>query len=264
MVNDSPVAEVPEKWNVSWNTALWRLPDAPNHSVSFPVNAGTFGSGGPVTVHVSSVAVMLDGGYAVMVTCPVKVEVNQKFCALFTVTCSIPFPVPTTVTKSVARNEGHEAGSGDSGGESTSFTSVKCAVCEHGPGCVLPHASSGAVSARAAGTSPTSITTVAVAARTAMRLISFPIGFLPPHEVPSPRSLDRRHGRGVGRRDHPSPFAATSSADQELNLVLGPDRECLPTLGGSRSAANLGLALPVTNQRRGPARRSFWTARSGP
>src|SRR5439155_10679414 len=218
MVSNSPVAEVPEKWNVSWNTALGRLPGVPNHSVSFPVNTGTFGSGGPLTVNVSSVAVMLDGGYAVMVTCPVKVEVNQKFCALFTVTCSIPFPVPTTVTKSVARNEGHEAGSGDSGGESTSFTSVKCAVCEHGPGCVLPHASSGAVSARAAGTSPTSITTVAVAARTAMRLISFPIGFLPPLEVPSPPSLNRRHDRGLGVGITPARLRRPQSADQEPQL----------------------------------------------
>src|SRR5438046_8699604 len=115
MVNDSPVAEVPEKWNVSWNTALWRLPDAPNHSVSFPVNTGTFGSGGPLTVNVSSVAVMLDGGYAVMVTCPVKVEVNQKFCALITVTCSITFPVPTPQTTSEERNAGYEARSGEAG-----------------------------------------------------------------------------------------------------------------------------------------------------
>ena len=44
--------------------------------------------------------------------------------------------------------------------------------------------------------------------------------------------------------------------------MRGPDSECLPTLGGSRSAANLGLALPVTNQRRVPAPRSLSPGRA--
>src|SRR6476620_5363663 len=132
-----------------WTTELCLLNEPPNHWVSFPVYGCTLASGGPVIVKLPLLTgVMLEGGYSVSVAVPVNVVVNHPSCALLIVLCSTPLPVPTIRTKSVDRTAGHPAVGGSGG--ATLLISVKWAVSEHGPGCVLPHAKFGAVSAPAA------------------------------------------------------------------------------------------------------------------
>src|SRR5262249_38284088 len=138
----SPCRLVPAKWNVLWTTDVCLLNEIPNHSVTFPVNGDTFGSGSLTLVTLPSLSTV-PCRYAVTVMVPVNVVVNHASWALFTVMCSMPLPVPTNVAKSVDTHSGHPAPGG--AGAFSSSTSLKCAVSVHGAGCANPHAKSGAV-----------------------------------------------------------------------------------------------------------------------
>src|SRR5258708_17760126 len=129
-------------WNTAWRfsdrpppvadrlivpvlVAFLLLKDPPNHSVNFPDVTGTVLSGGPVmpvTLPWLSND-KLDGGYAVKVTLPLNVKVNHASCALFTLMCSTPLPVPTMCTKSFDSVAGQPGDGGN--GEPNSSSLVK-------------------------------------------------------------------------------------------------------------------------------------------